>query len=424
MYDPSYARVAPILTIGFLRRMPLELISEGYIVPNRYLYDLHDRREAYFDSDRDKIIRPIRNADALRAINFLRDTFNVEAIEGENIVQRRVTFPNNIRVWSSLQVEHQASFVFELYNILKGLNVNLYDGHPYNIVFDGPHPKWVDLGSLRKPDEPSGSCVREVNQYAALAPFYRIGFCRALRDSNFDTGENERMLEAGFVGLAEQDVALTWTEKFYRLRDGAKHRRDGTWVGYSPPVSSIEDTIDDGQYAQAIVRLIAERGVRTMMDIGCNNGRYTAVAAKRGIEVVALDIEDALICDLYEYARTKNLPITPLVSDLTLYCRVVTESQPAFRPLCDLVVAYAVTHHMVHRFDYTFERIFDEMGLFSPSTILLDFVDYSDEFLKHQQPRAWYCLANFLACATKRGFAHETAPTDNPARTLVVLTRN
>jgi SAM-dependent methyltransferase len=403
----------------------LQLIRQGSIDPKRYIYDLEDRREVYFSPARDKILRPIRNAVALRAVNFLRDAFNVEEIDGDIAIQKKITFPNNIRVWSSLQVSHQASFVLELYDVLKGLNVNLFDGHPYNVMFDGAQFKWVDLGSLRRPDEASGSCVREINQYAAVGPFYRIAYCRALRQSNYRTGENEEMLKAGFAGLAEQDIALSWAEKFYRLRDGDKHRRDGTWIDYSPPIASIEGTVDDGQYAGAIIRLIAERGVRTMMDIGCNNGRYTVVAAKRGVEVVALDIEDALICELYEYARLRNLPITPLVSDFRLYCQVVDGTPEVFRPQCDLVVAYAILHHLVHRFDYRFERFFDEIAKFSPKTILLDFVDYSDVYLKRQQARDWYTIDNFLACARAKGFAHESEPsTTNSARTLIVLTRN
>jgi SAM-dependent methyltransferase len=399
-----------------------QVISQGFIDPKRYIYDLDDRREVYFDPLRERVLRPIRNATAMRAINLLRDAFNVEEIDGDTIIQKKIFFPNNIRVWCSDQVEHQASFVHELYNVLKGLNINLFDGHPYNVVFDGPRLKWIDLGSLRRTDEPSGSCLREINQYLAIAPFYRIGFCRALRESHYSTGENEKMLEAGFAGLAEKDVALTWTEKFYRLRDGDKHRREGTWINYSADVATIENTIDNGQYAQAIIRLIAERGVKTMMDIGCNNGRYSTVAARRGVEVVALDIEDALICDLYNYSRTRDLPITALVSDLTLYCNVVDNTPAPFRPTCDLIVAYAVTHHMVHRFDYSFERFFDEIARFSPKTVLLDFVDYSDSYLSRQTPRDWYTLENFLACAAGRGFTHETAPTDNPARTLVILT--
>jgi hypothetical protein len=400
-----------------------QLISEGFIDPKRYFYDPVDRREVYFDPSSNKILRPIRNPRALRAVNLLREAFNVEDINGELVVQKKIVFPNCIRVWSSTQVAYQAAFILELYNVLQGLSVNLIDGHPYNVMFDGAHLKWLDLGSLRGLDEAAGSCLREVNQYAALETFYRIGYCRALRVSNYQSGANEEMLEAGFAGLAEDDVALTWTEKFYRLRDGDKHRRDGTWIDYSPPIASIADKVDEGQYAQAIIRLVARHGIRTMMDIGCNNGRYTLVAAKRGVEVVSLDIEDGLICELYDYARAQNLPITPLVSDLSLYHRIAGESHEAFRPVCDLILAYAVLHHIVHRFQYSFERFFDEVGLFCPKVILLDFIDYSDTYLSRQQRLDWYTIENFLVCAAARGFSVETVPSEsNPARTLVILT--
>jgi SAM-dependent methyltransferase len=403
----------------------MELISEGFTDPKRYIYDLDDRRDVWFDFSTDRVVRPINNEDALRAINLLKDCFAVESIDGNTVVQRKIKYPNFIGVWSSAQVTHQARFILEIYELLKGLNVNLFDGHPWNIIFEGAQPRWIDLGSLRRFDEASGSCVREVNQYVTAAEFYRIGYCKGFREKTFGTGEVEDMLKGGFESLAEEDPILSYTEKFYRLREREERDRKGTWIGYSENLEILAEEKNLTAYATTLIDVIEKHDAKSMIDLGCNNGQYSAIAARRGVEVLALDVEDALICELFEYTLKQNLTITPVVANLSLYRHANEIVQEPFRATADIILAYAILHHMVHRDSYDFERFFDEIHYFEPKILILSFVSYDDiKFVEPKDRFDWYNQQNFISVAKKFGYAVEIVPTTNTARNILVCVRN
>ena len=397
------------------------LISEGFVDPNRYIYDLNDPRECWYDVTSGYMLRPINNVDALRAINLLRDCFAVESISENLIIQRKIFYPNNIDVWSSAQISCQAAFIIELYELLKGLNVNLFDGHPWNIVFEGAEPKWIDLGSLRRMDEPSGSCIREVNQYMALGEFFRMGYCKKLREQSFATGDVENMLKAGFESLADEDPILSYTEKFYRLRDKEGRKRQGTWVEYSTPLDIAAKEENLNIHSSTLIKVIEENDIQSMIDIGCNTGQYSTIAARRNVNVLALDIEDSLICELFNYTSEQNLPITSVVADLSLYCHVNKTVKKPFQAKVDLILAYAILHHMVHRDGYDFNKFFNEIEIFEPKILILGFVTYEDiKFVEPQHRRAWYNSQVFADTAQEYGYSIEIVTTENTARDIFI----
>ena len=414
-----------------------DLLRKGYV--DQYINDPNDPREVRFDPAHNRVIREINMPVALRAIGLLKDSFAVEEIKNEIVIQRKILFPNNIGIWSSAQILHQASFVLELYDILKGLQVNLYDGHPYNVVFEGSEPRWVDLGSLRSLSEPEGSCIDQVNEFVALAEFFRIGFCHKIRKvcvdcatevqrtTPFWINDVELMLKTCFEGLAEKDPNLSYVEKFYRLRDGKARQREGTWIGYSEALNTHEKEKTPSVYQNVVERVITENNIKTMIDIGCNNGKYSVIAARQGVEVLALDVEDALICELFEFVSKEKLSITPVVSDLSLYCQTCNLTHEQFRPKVDLILAYAILHHIFHQ-DYTinesnyvFESFFEEIKIFEPRVLILGFVSYEDiPFVRPENRKDWYTQNGLLKVAYQNGYSTDVIPTNNSARNIIV----
>lgn len=59
------------------------------------------------------------------------------------------------------------------------------------------------------------------------------------------------------------------------------------------------------------------RGDR-VLDVGCGSGRHTFEAARRGANVIALDIDDAVLKDARAGAEERGLPgVEPVAADLT-----------------------------------------------------------------------------------------------------------
>ncbi|HLM97351.1 MAG TPA: class I SAM-dependent methyltransferase [Acidimicrobiales bacterium] len=60
-------------------------------------------------------------------------------------------------------------------------------------------------------------------------------------------------------------------------------------------------------------RLVASLGVRSVLDAGCGTGRVAVELARRGLDVVGVDLDPAML----EQARTKAPDLTWVLGDLT-----------------------------------------------------------------------------------------------------------
>src|SRR5712692_4244807 len=61
---------------------------------------------------------------------------------------RTIPFVSHCYEWCGEMLKAAALSVLELERELLKHGLTLQDAHPYNVLFDGPTPVWVDLGSL------------------------------------------------------------------------------------------------------------------------------------------------------------------------------------------------------------------------------------------------------------------------------------
>jgi SAM-dependent methyltransferase len=94
--------------------------------------------------------------------------------------------------------------------------------------------------------------------------------------------------------------------------------------------------------------------VTSLLDIGCNTGRFATLAATRGIEVVAIDSDMDCVEQLYTRARAEKLNILPLCADITNPSPAIgwdnCERQSLLNRLhskFDCVFALALVHHLL-----------------------------------------------------------------------------
>jgi SAM-dependent methyltransferase len=146
----------------------------------------------------------------------------------------------------------------------------------------------------------------------------------------------------------------------------------------------------------------------TVLDIGCNRGWYSQLAALLGSRVVALDVDDMRVAHCYRNARENNLPILPLVMDIRYPSpghgtrnKVIT---PALQRLpCDMVLALSLVHHLIFDQHLTFEQICDTFASFSKRWLL---VEFSSREAREVGKRwsdwySWYTLENFMDALNK-----------------------
>jgi ribosomal protein L11 methylase PrmA len=91
-----------------------------------------------------------------------------------------------------------------------------------------------------------------------------------------------------------------------------------------------------------------------VLDVGCNTGHFSAMAAQSGARVVSLDYDPVVVGQVWRAARKQKLNILPLVVNLTRPSPGIGWRNQECAPFLerargrfDLVLMLAVIHHML-----------------------------------------------------------------------------
>jgi SAM-dependent methyltransferase len=105
------------------------------------------------------------------------------------------------------------------------------------------------------------------------------------------------------------------------------------------------------QFVAGIVREFAPKRV---LDVGCNTGHFSAIAARGGASVVAIDYDPVVLGDVWRMARAQKLDIQPLAVNLTRPTSGIgwrNRECPSFLDRAtgafDGLLMLAVIHHML-----------------------------------------------------------------------------
>jgi len=293
----------------------------------------------------------------------------------------RVPFITYAHEWAPSMFCDAAIFHIQLNILLGRQNLVLLDIHPYNILFNGVRPVYVDfpkIAHLRDLALNSSELLPRifVNNHTRRTP--SIGLLWVLFSKEFlptfyrplllmDAGKHKeyRSFVAGFPDPSRHPV-LTAREctdilprsaiasvvtAFYLAfsligDDPAKKR---FWITLHNAVVRLDVRPVPGaaipQFLPHVVEdLIRDVRPSTLLDIG-NRGAASLTAARAGCHVVAVDSDEWSMDSLYLQARREELPLTPLViNPVSLFTGEEENKPPALllhpsqRLRCDMVV--------------------------------------------------------------------------------------
>lgn len=183
-------------------------------------------------------------------------------------------------------------------------------------------------------------------------------------------GFNLKMIQNNIAGLKRVVAGLQWKEQ------------RSVWSDYD----IIEGPVSrDGKDKEHFVeKVCASDRWRTVWDLGCNQGRYSRIAAKYSELVVAMDSDHLTIDRLYLALRTeKNDRIVPMVSDLSdpspgLGWRGQERLPLEQRSRPDLILCLALIHHLVIGRNLLLGDLIKWLASLE-ATVVLEFVDRNDE---------------------------------------------
>ena len=402
-----------------------------------------------------------------------------EALPGYSLVleHRRITPVSFPYEWPPHMLKEAALLTLDICLKLTGHEMVLKDAYPWNVVFEGPRPIFVDFTSI-VPQDPRLLWVA-YDQFCrfflyplALASWRPAKLSRALLFDHINgvsDGDLVPLLPTGaWIGMPwlvshvylprlitrmtrrfgsegaltnmsarfspNQEARRSFFVSLHRIvssiRLPSQHSR---WADYYEDIKSFMRPAGFNLKQAAVTRILWDCRPETVVDIGCNQGGYSILAANAGARVTAFDTDDDSIAMLHKLAGEHHFQILPLVMDFlspSPACgwRAMQYAAAPQRFKSDMALALALVHHLAITQRQTFERIVPALADYADNWLLTEFVPLDDPRAREisvtqQRDMSWYTLDGF-ASALRTVFSRvELFPSHPEGRTLLLCTR-
>jgi SAM-dependent methyltransferase len=335
--------------------------------------------------------------------------------------------------WSPTMLKDAALLTLDLCIRLSALELTLQDGHPWNILFDGPNPVFIDLSSIVPAradilwapyqqfcnfflyplylysagrDRLARSLLHEYldgvtdgDVLAALPLSFKLRHPRRTlgialqRLSASIFAKLSQEMQDNFVafsaklnhGPARAKVRLKFLEslrkKIEEIRLPSANSHWAKYYGTSDQSYFLTDLspADWAAKQETVEKILQELLPATVLDVGTNTGRYARMAAANGARVIACDLDVAAIDLCYGEARKNRQNLLPVVADVFSRSPIPGRGgtacpSAAERFRSDFVMGLAVLHHVVARQRLDIERIAETFDRLCSRWLLLEFV--------------------------------------------------
>lgn len=372
--------------------------------------------------------------------------------------------------WTPDMLKDAALLTLDLLDELVEKDSTLSDAYPWNILFQGAKPVFVDFTSITPA---SGNLIwpaydQFVSFFLRPLELMRLGKGKIARGLLFDNiagiGRRDFIESAGSALLFRRSglVLGLWLDEWFQSRPALKAamrrslsrlpnrvdarlrrqfvrrlraqvesirfpaRRDA-WSEYYRQLPGV---VDRNVKVKAVEGIVDRLRPETVTDVGCNAGVFSLIAARAGARVIAIDGSEACVNSLYLEAKRENLPITPLVANLvcpTPPFGFLGNQYPGLveRVPADLVFCLGLMHHLHVSGRQSFERIALLMDRLAKRHLVFEFVSMEDENndLIGAGREIRYDLDSVLA-ALKRHFPEVVQlDSDRPTRKLLVCSK-
>ena len=339
----------------------------------------------------------------------------------------RVFFPSYAHEWSPAMLHRAAELTLDLNERLLAEGFELKDATPTNVLFEGPRPLFVDhlSPSLRQPGQMGWTaygqfirtfliplCLHRLNglplawlhlaRRDGVSPedaSRQLSWVDRLRPSVFGLitlpaflsrrqgrrpASGLSLWKGGDEAMGRAITARLLKGLRRRLQRWAPAKADATL--WSRDHQAGESYTAEGLHAkEAFIQVaLATCHPKAVLDLGCNTGRYSRLAARAGARVVAVDGDAACVDRLWQQAQAEGLDIQPLVMDLGPLARPgLGERRGSPLPQrtegrFDMVFALALIHHLLVRERVPLERIIAHLARQTTRWAIIEWVPPED----------------------------------------------
>jgi len=307
----------------------------------------------------------------------------------------RVPFPSFPYEWPPEMLEAAALLTLDLAEDLLDDGLGFKDATPYNVLFRGAEPVFIDVLSIERRDPrdplwlPYAQFVRTFLLPLVLHQRFRIPLASFLLGRRDGIEPEEAYRICGPLAKLRPPILTlatlpTWLgsrradAQSYRKRQVRSAEQAGfilrgilgglrrqlarlrvsekAWSRWSAYVEARESYTAQQleEKTQFIDQAMSKYRSRRLLDVGCNTGEFSLQAARAGASVVAIDSDPVVVGRLWRQARAERLDILPLVINLARPSPALgwrNGECPAFldraKGAFDTVFFLALLHHLL-----------------------------------------------------------------------------
>lgn len=294
--------------------------------------------------------------------------------------------------WTASMLRDAALTILEVNRICNQHGFELRDAHPYNVSFDGSAAKWIDPGSIG-PLREGWIAGTEFVDYSLVPMVYLLrgelleGYSILMSERSLRIGTKpfresllfERFL--GMIGETRESLAQVRFDAEWIARQVASGPAEASmWAAYQHGEKSPLDDLrphPENRFQRffRIAELVGvhARDARTAVDLAGNVGLASLILSEAHphLRCVNTDYEPAAIEK--SFALLKAHPRFRVESYLLNFMLpMYADSVERFR--ADLVLALAVTHHLLLTQGHKLDEVFEKIAAFSRKYVFIEFM--------------------------------------------------
>ena len=450
--------------------------------------------DGYVFASGDKIFRCIFSQSSDSFLSFLDSATNRECVERGELCDSRIlspgevaeidrnlppdallvehsrlTFPNYPYEWAPPMLHAAAALSLHLAEDAHRNGFEMKDATPFNVMFEDARPIFIDMLSFQTPAakervwRPYAQFVRTF-LYPLLAARYfglQLNEIFTVHREGLETARMRqlasplRLLSQPFLELVTIPSFTPASSQAYQPRPStdaaeaefiqqgllrhlrkllnkiqpalaSKHGK-AAYVEHDIPYAESEFTAKQKLITDVFVR----HGARSVLDIGCNTGHFSCLAARHGAKVVAIDSDQNCIANLWKTVRSSGLTVLPLVVDLARPTPSLgwhNQEGESFldraRGRFDCVLMLGLLHHLLVTERTPLDMILNLAAELTTSLVIIEWVDPTDpqfqSIARGRQHLHTLSTAGFEAEA-RRHFEILSQSSVNKTRSIYVL---
>ena len=300
--------------------------------------------------------------------------------------------------WTFSMLKEAVITVLKIFILCEKHGYNMIDGHPYNVLFNFSRPVWCDIGSFVKKKKHQESIS---GMYEFLRTMYRP---LLLWHKGYDYLANMSLADSNINRLAfiEHSIPLKYTRRFFKLwrliynklctmaRFDEKYhvppdiwfyqfmlrkvsnytspKRETFWTDYQDEISRTKKSDRFAKIGDLLRKNC--RDICSAIDLAGNQGELIkSLLAEGSIQWgVVLDYDIGAIDRLYRSIYGTDQKIFSVCGNMIDW-KNKNERQKA-----DLVLATAVTHHLLLTQKIPIDLIFSEINRYAKKYVLIEFM--------------------------------------------------